>query len=412
MKLITKVSLSAVAVFSIALIGGGYAMVELNHANELQRTETILDEAARKIATSTDTLSSALVVADESDTPLTMAFVDMDRNITTITESSVSIDVAPAATVLASASIEALIVSGQIEYQLRAVDMGGNEFLLIATSTESAQLARLSNLSMLIFVSAITIALAGAAITVLIRRDLKSVIKTLAGTADQERETRESMQSFMGDASHELRTPLTVIKGYAELLAKSGAKTTTEQRERAYGRIVEQVNRMDDTITSLLQLAEVGSVSSNTFARVELATLVAAAAEDLQATSPKRKIDTQLASLSVLGSAELLRRLLDNATGNIMRHTSSRDAVRLTLAAERKVAVLTIEDAGKGLPEDAYAKGVQGFRRFDESRSRETGGTGLGMTLMKSIVEAHGGQMSIGPSELGGLKLEIKLPLN
>ena len=412
MKLITKVSLSAVAVFSIALIGGGYAMVELNHASELRRTEKVLDEAALRIATSADTLSTALVVADEIDTPLTMAFVDMDKNITTITESSVSIDVAPAAKVLKSASTEAVIVSGATEYQLRAVAMGDNEYLLVATSTESAQLARLSNLSMLILVSAITIALAGAAITVLIRRDLKSVIKTLAGTADQERETRESMQSFMGDASHELRTPLTVIKGYAELLAKSGAKTTAEQRERAYSRIVEQVNRMDETITSLLQLAEVGSVSSNTFARVDLALLVAAAAEDLQATSPKRKIETQLAQVSVLGSAELLRRLLDNATGNIMRHTSSQDAVRLTLAAERKVAVLTIEDAGKGLPEDAYAKGVQGFRRFDESRSRETGGTGLGMTLMKSIVEAHGGELAIGPSELGGLKLEIRLPLN
>ena len=412
MKLITKVSLSAVAVFSIALIGGGYAMVELNHASELRRTEKVLDEAALRIATSADTLSTALVVADEIDTPLTMAFVDMDKNITTITESSVSIDVAPAAKVLKSASTEAVIVSGATEYQLRAVAMGDNEYLLVATSTESAQLARLSNLSMLILVSAITIALAGAAITVLIRRDLKSVIKTLAGTADQERETRESMQSFMGDASHELRTPLTVIKGYAELLAKSGAKTTAEQRERAYSRIVEQVNRMDDTITSLLQLAEVGSVSSNTFARVDLAPLVAAAAEDLQATSPKRKIDTQLAQVGVSGSIELLRRLLENATGNIMRHTSSQDAVRLTLAAERKVAVLTIEDAGKGLPEDAYAKGVQGFRRFDESRSRETGGTGLGMTLMKSIVEAHGGQLSIAPSDLGGLKLEIRLPLN
>ena len=412
MKLITKVSLSAVAVFSIALIGGGYAMVELNHASELRRTEKVLDEAALRIATSADTLSTALVVADEIDTPLTMAFVDMDKNITTITESSVSIDVAPAAKVLKSASTEAVIVSGATEYQLRAVAMGDNEYLLVATSTESAQLARLSNLSMLILVSAITIALAGAAITVLIRRDLKSVIKTLAGTADQERETRESMQSFMGDASHELRTPLTVIKGYAELLAKSGAKTTAEQRERAYSRIVEQVNRMDETITSLLQLAEVGSVSSNTFARVDLAPLVAAAAEDLQATSPKRKIDTQLAQVGVSGSIELLRRLLENATGNIMRHTSSQDAVRLTLAAERKVAVLTIEDAGKGLPEDAYAKGVQGFRRFDESRSRETGGTGLGMTLMKSIVEAHGGELAIGPSELGGLKLEIRLPLN
>ena len=412
MKLITKVSLSAVAVFSIALIGGGYAMVELNHASELQRTEIILDDAARKIATSPDTLSSALVVADESDTPLTMAFVDMDQNITTISESSARIDVAPAASILKQASNKAVLVKGAIYYQLRAVDMSGNEYLLIATSTESAQLARVNNLSMLIFVSAITIVLAGAAITVLIRRDLKSVIKTLACTADQERETRESMQSFMGDASHELRTPLTVIKGYAELLAKSGAQTSADQRERAYSRIVEQVNRMDETITSLLQLAEVGSVSSNTFARVELAPLVAAAAEDLQATSPKRKIDTKLGAVSVLGSAELLRRLLDNATGNIMRHTSAQDTVRIGLAAERKNAVLTIDDAGKGLPEDAYARGVQGFRRFDESRSRETGGTGLGMTLMKSIVEAHGGQMSISPSELGGLKLEFRLPLN
>jgi signal transduction histidine kinase len=412
MKLITKVSLSAVAVFSIALIGGGYSIVELNYANELKRTEAVLDDAAQKVAASVDTLSTALVVADEVDTPLTMAFVDMDRNITTITESSVRIDNAPSAATLQSASTQAVIVSGSSQYQLRAVDMGGNEFLLIATSTESAQLARLNNLSMLIFVSAITIALAGAAITLLIRRDLKTVIKTLAGTADQERETRESMQNFMGDASHELRTPLTVIKGYAELLAKSGAQTSADQRERAYGRIVEQVNRMDETITSLLQLAEAGSVSSNTFARVELAPLVAAAAEDLQATSPKRKIDTQLAAVSVLGSAELLRRVLDNATGNIMRHTSPADRVRIGLVAERRVAVLTIEDAGAGLPADAYAKGVQGFRRFDESRSRETGGTGLGMTLMKSIVEAHGGQMSIAPSELGGLKLEFRLPLN
>jgi signal transduction histidine kinase len=73
---------------------------------------------------------------------------------------------------------------------------------------------------------------------------------------------------------------------------------------------------------------------------------------------------------------------------------------------------LTVEDAGPGLPDEAYARGIQGFRRFDESRSRETGGTGLGMTLMNSIVEAHSGSMAIARSELGGLKLEIRLPLN
>lgn len=412
MKLATKLSLSAVAVFSIALIGGGYSLIEVNYSNEAQRISSIVDEAVQKISTSTDTLSSALVVADETDLPLTLAFVDMDNQITTITESSVQLREAPQLSVMQDAIENAVVIDGAIEYQLRAIDMGGNEFLLVATSTEAAQHARDNNLLALALVSALAIGLSGAAITILIRRDLKSVIQTIAATADQERETRQSMQIFMGDASHELRTPLTVIKGYAELLAQSGAKTSADQRKRAYGRIVEQVNRMDETITSLLQLAEVGSISSNSFSKIDLTDLVARAAEDLQAISPKRLIESQLASVSLKGSEELLRRLLDNAIGNINRHTGKADAVRITLASERRQAVLTVEDAGPGLPDEAYARGIQGFRRFDESRSRETGGTGLGMTLMNSIVEAHSGSMAIARSELGGLKLEIRLPLN
>ena len=412
MKLATKLSLSAVAVFSIALIGGGYSLIEVNYSNEAQRISRIVDEAVQKISTSTDTLSSALVVADETDLPLTLAFVDMDNQITTIAESSVQLREAPQLSVMQDAVEKAVVIDGAIEYQLRAIDMGGSEFLLVATSTEAAHHARDNNLLALALVSALAIALSGAAITILIRRDLKSVIQTIAATADQERETRQSMQTFMGDASHELRTPLTVIKGYAELLSQSGAKTSADQRKRAYGRIVEQVNRMDETITSLLQLAEVGSISSNSFSKIDLTGLVARAAEDLQAISPKRLIESQLASVSLKGSEELLRRLLDNAIGNINRHTDKADAVRITLASERRQAVLTVEDAGPGLPDEAYARGIQGFRRFDESRSRETGGTGLGMTLMNSIVEAHSGSMAIARSELGGLKLEIRLPLN
>ena len=412
MKLATKLSLSAVAVFSIALIGGGYSLIEVNYSNEAQRISSIVDEAVQKISTSTDTLSSALVVADETELPLTLAFVDMDNQITTITESSVQLREAPQLSVMQDAVEKAVVIEGAIEYQLRAIDMGGSEFLLVATSTEAAHHARDNNLLALALVSALAIGLSGAAITILIRRDLKSVIQTIAATADQERETRQSMQTFMGDASHELRTPLTVIKGYAELLAQSGAKTSADQRKRAYGRIVEQVNRMDETITSLLQLAEVGSISSNSFSKIDFTGLVARAAEDLQAISPKRLIESQLASVSLKGSEELLRRLLDNAIGNINRHTGKADAVRITLASERRQAVLTVEDAGPGLPDEAYGRGIQGFRRFDESRSRETGGTGLGMTLMNSIVEAHSGSMAIARSELGGLKLEIRLPLN
>lgn len=412
MKLLTKISLSAIVVIALAMIGGGYSLIELNFKNELQRTASALDIAAKRIDASNNSLSSALVVADETDTPLTIAFLDMDGNLTTIVESSVQLDVAPSAATIDLAKSEAVLVDAKNEYQLRTVELSENEFMLIATSTQTAQRTRDGNLLTLALVSIFTIVIAGGAVTILIRRDLKSVIATLAGTASQERETRESMQTFMGDASHELRTPLTVIKGYAELLAASGAKTSADQREKAYSRIVEQVNRMDDTITSLLQLAEVGSISSNSYEAVDLKTLVAAAVDDLQALNPKRKIEAELADVEVLGSAELLSRLLNNAIGNINRHTGETDTVRVSLASERKNAVLTIEDGGPGLPEDAYSKGIQGFRRFDESRSRETGGTGLGMTIMNSIVQAHSGEMSIAKSDLGGLKLEIKLPLN
>jgi K+-sensing histidine kinase KdpD len=119
-----------------------------------------------------------------------------------------------------------------------------------------------------------------------------------------------------------------------------------------------------------------------------------------------------VASISVTGSADLLTSLLANAIGNINRHTGKTDPVRFSLSKERKQALLVIEDGGPGLPAEAYERGIRGFRRFDESRSRETGGTGLGMTIMNSIVEAHSGEMTIRPSELGGLKLEIRLPLN
>lgn len=411
MKLVTKVLVSAIILMILAPITG-YVLIETTYQNELTRQSKILDDGATQIAKSSSPLSSALVFADESSAALTIAFIDMSGSMTSIVDGEIAIDENLSMNTLLAATKKSLYFDDHPSRQIRTVQLADKEFVVLAVSSEVASHGRDNNLLALAIFSFVLLIVGGASVTILIRRDLSGVIKTLAGTANQERETRQSMQSFMGDASHELRTPLTVIKGYAELLAQSGSKTTAEQREKAYGRIIEQVNRMDDTISSLLELAEVGSVSSNSFDSVDLASLVGSAAEDLQALSPKRPISTSLESLSAIGSADLLARLLANAIGNINRHTVKTDPVRFSLRKERKFALLIIEDGGPGLPAESYAKGIQGFRRFDESRSRETGGTGLGMTIMNSIVEAHAGEMTIGPSELGGLKLEIRLPLN
>ena len=75
-------------------------------------------------------------------------------------------------------------------------------------------------------------------------------------------------------------------------------------------------------------------------------------------------------------------------------------------------AVLTIADGGSGLPDDVYRTGIQYFQRFDRSRSRESGGSGLGMTIMKKIIESANGSIELRKSDLGGLEIEITLPIN
>ena len=411
MKLFTKILIAVIAILVMAPVAG-FISIETGYKAELARTAGALDFVAEKIAASSSPLSTALVATDDSEVAITVAFIDNSGSLSTFVDGNIAIESAPSLKVLQSAAKKTLTLEPEPSHQLRTVDLGDNEFVLLETSIEVAQHSRSNDLLTLMIFSIFSIVIGGTVMTVFIRRDVRTAISTLRGTADQERETRESMQTFMGDASHELRTPLTVIKGYAELLAQSGAKTPADQREKAYGRIIEQVNRMDDTISSLLELAEVGSVSSNSFGEVDLTALAIDAADDLRALSPKRPVETSLAPVKVRGSHELLARLLANAIGNINRHTGKTDPVRIALSKDRKHAHLVIEDGGPGLPAEAYERGIQGFRRFDESRSRETGGTGLGMTIMNSIAAAHDGELSIAPSELGGLKLDIKLPLN
>ena len=110
------------------------------------------------------------------------------------------------------------------------------------------------------------------------------------------------------------------------------------------------------------------------------------------------------------GREDLLDRLLVNSFSNVVRHTPTNTAVRVTLRRQDARAVLVVEDAGGGLPE--YGVRPQRFRRFDQSRSRETGGSGLGMSIMADIVEGLGGSMTTSQGSLGGLALTFSFALD
>jgi K+-sensing histidine kinase KdpD len=104
-----------------------------------------------------------------------------------------------------------------------------------------------------------------------------------------------------------------------------------------------------------------------------------------------------------------MRRLIQNILNNISRHTPAGAPVLIHLSRSGKETLLTMEDGGPGLPESSYRDGIELLNRFDTARSRETGGSGLGLSIIAAIVHEHGGALSLRKSTLGGLAVEINL---
>ena len=173
-----------------------------------------------------------------------------------------------------------------------------------------------------------------------------------------------------------------MIKGYNELL--TNPSINDEQRARAVERVRREIDRMDLLVADLLLSAEVREAPQHLNTRVELSALVESRVDEFRNDHPERDVSSELASgLAVRGREDLLERLLVNSFSNIVRHTQSDAAVRVTLRRDGSRAVLVVEDAGGGLPE--YGVRPQRFRRFDQSRSRETGGTIVSSALKEML---------------------------
>ena len=168
---------------------------------------------------------------------------------------------------------------------------------------------------------------------------------------------------------------------------------------------------MEQLINDLLLLAELGERQAGERDRIDLTQIVGEFVDDLKALQPMRTVTVKIAkNLKVMGSGAHLHQLLSNLFGNLRKHTPVDAEVRVSLSsAGTDQVLLTVEDAGPGLPEHYYDDGVESFVRFDAFASRQQGSSGLGMTIMRTIVDQHGGRVRLSRSELGGLKTEIYL---
>lgn len=392
-------------------------------------------------------LSDALNVVQENSYNLTLDVVDPSGAVVQVNSPAfVALKKKPTLANVHATLAKVGVQSNLPGFRIRSIDVGGGDYLVVAGSTSaiSQQGRRLAlDVALIGFIVALVMLVLAR---LMMRKDLRTMehligfasavargdergeIPPSAGSRDVrelqaalatmvvalheriaiEARSVEAMQQFVGDASHELRTPLTVIKGYNELL--TNPSINEEQRARAVERVRREIDRMDLLVADLLLSAEVREAPQHLNTRVELSALVEARVDEFRNDHPEREVRHELASgLAVRGREDLLDRLLVNAFSNIVRHTQRDTAVWVTLRRESSRAVLTVEDAGAGLPE--YGVRPQRFRRFDQSRSRETGGSGLGMSIMADIAEGLGGSMSTAKSSLGGLALTFSFAL-
>jgi two-component system OmpR family sensor kinase len=217
--------------------------------------------------------------------------------------------------------------------------------------------------------------------------------------------TEERLRQFLADASHELRTPLTSIRGYAELFRR-GAGERPGDLEKAMRAIEDEAARMSRLVEDLLVLARLDDARPLQRNPVALDDLVERAIEAARAAEPGRLIQFEFAErpLVLEGDEERLRQVIDNLLANVRRHTPVDAPAFVSLRAAGDNVILTVEDTGPGI---AATDREAVFGRF---RGGDEGGAGLGLAIVRAIVTAHGGAISIRSAQPHGAIFDVRLP--
>jgi two-component system OmpR family sensor kinase len=223
--------------------------------------------------------------------------------------------------------------------------------------------------------------------------------------------SEERVRQFVADASHELRTPLAAIRGYAELTRPSRADAPPDLAH-AMERVESQAIRMSSLVEDLLLLARLDSGRPLERDDVDLSLLLVEAIGDAHAAGPDHRWDLALPEEPVVvpGDAPRLHQVVVNLLANARTHTPPGTQVTVTLDVEGDAAVVTVVDDGPGVPESVLPDIFERFTRADTSRSRTAGSTGLGLSIVAAVVNAHRGQIWVD-SVPGHTCFTVRLPL-
>lgn len=239
---------------------------------------------------------------------------------------------------------------------------------------------------------------------------LNHMLSNIEGAFDSEARANERLKQFVADASHELRTPLAAIAGYSELHRK-GALEDGAAIDRAMSRIEAETRRMTHLVEDLLLLARLDLDQTPSHQPLELRTLVDDAAADCRAIDPDRAVKVSGSTRSVInGDQEQLIQVVANLLANARAHTPPATPIRIDLQDRGEEVELVVSDQGPGFPPEALDSVFDRFYRADSSRSRKSGGAGLGLAIVDAIARAHGGRAVASNANGGGARMAVILP--
>ena len=243
--------------------------------------------------------------------------------------------------------------------------------------------------------------------------EVGALINTFNEMLDRLEELFEKQRRFSADISHELRSPLTTILGNLSLLRRAD-HLPEEEREDMLNEIRSEAERMHRLISDLLLLsqAESGRHSLH-LGLVELDHILMESFRLAQRRAGD-KLDIQLGRVDraqVMGDADRLRQVLDNLINNAIRYTPEGGRIELSLTCEETWVALRVQDTGQGIAAEDLPHIFDRFYRADKARTRAAGGAGLGLSIVKWVVEAHQGQIFVDSTLGEGTTFEIRLPL-
>jgi two-component system OmpR family sensor kinase len=228
-----------------------------------------------------------------------------------------------------------------------------------------------------------------------------------------EREASEDrLRRFVADASHELRTPLTSIRGYTDLM-RAGALDDPGARSDALRRVSGETARMAELVDDLLVLARLDQGRPLEQAPVDLVAVVSDAVQDAGAVAPGQPVTLTVPGhpVVVVGDEGRLRQVVANLLTNARVHTPRGTPITVRVDVGPGTAELVVADEGEGMAPEVATRVFERFYRADPSRSRDRGGSGLGLSIVAAVAQAHGGLARVESTPGTGTRVLVSLPL-